>query len=86
MFGRKTNKLAIVVPEPIQKKSFSDQLIEASRVFTETIEKIKDISSGITSKMDENNEKMKELTMENEVLSELKNKANKQIEQIGQLI
>ena len=61
-------------------QSFASQLAEA------TVSKLKNISSGVSKKMEENDAKIKSLSVENIALQELKNKADKQAEQLNRLI
>lgn len=67
-------------------KSFAEQLNDANKIFIDTIEKLKNISTGVTKKVDDNNIKLRELELENIALTELKNKADRQVEQISQLM
>ena len=67
-------------------QSFASQLAEATKLFTDAVSKLKNISSGVSKKMEENDAKIKSLSVENIALQELKNKADKQAEQLNQLI
>ena len=58
----------------------------ASQLFTDAVSKLKNISSGVSKKMEENDAKIKSLSVENIALQELKNKADKQAEQLNRLI
>ena len=51
--------------ETVKPQSFAEQLTEATKLFTDAINKLKGISSGVSKKMEENDAKMKELTLEN---------------------
>ena len=65
---------------------FASQLAEATKLFTDAVDKLKNISNRVSKKMEENDAKIKSLSVENIALSELKNKADKQAEQLNQLI
>ena len=65
-------------------QSFASQLAEATKLFTDAVSK--NISSGVSKKMEENDAKIKSLSVENIALQELKNKADKQAEQLNRLI
>lgn len=67
-------------------QSFASQLAEATKLFTDAVGKLKNISSGVSKKMEENDDKIKCLSLENTALQELKNKADKQAELLSQLI
>ena len=67
-------------------QSFASQLAEATKLFTDAVSKLKNISSGVSKKMEENDAKIKSLSVENIALQELKNKADKQAEQLNRLI
>jgi uncharacterized protein YbjQ (UPF0145 family) len=67
-------------------QSFASQLAEATELFTDAVSKLKNISSGVSKKMEENYAKIKSLSVENIALQELKNKADKQAEQLNRLI
>lgn len=70
----------------VEPQSFAEQLTEATKLFTDAINKLKGISSGVSKKMEENDAKMKELTLENTALQELKDRADKQAEQLDRLL
>lgn len=72
--------------ETVKPQSFAEQLTEATKLFTDAINKLKGISSGVSKKMEENDAKMKELTLENTALRELKDRADKQAEQLDWLL
>jgi hypothetical protein len=72
--------------ETVKPQSFAEQLTEATKLFTDAINKLKGISSGVSKKMEENDAKMKELTLENTALQELKDRADKQAEQLDRLL
>lgn len=72
--------------ETVKPQSFAEQLTEATKLFTDVINKLKGISSGVSKKMEENDAKMKELTLENTALQELKDRADKQAEQLDRLL
>ena len=65
-------------------QSFASQLAEATKLFTDAVSKLK--NSGVSKKMEENDAKIKSLSVENIALQELKNKADKQAEQLNRLI
>lgn len=67
-------------------QSFASQLAEATKLFADAVSKLKNISSGVSKKMEENDAKIKSLSVENIALQELKNKADKQAEQLNRLI
>ena len=72
--------------ETVKPQSVAEQLTEATKLFTDAINKLKGISSGVSKKMEENDAKMKELTLENTALQELKDRADKQAEQLDRLL
>lgn len=72
--------------ETVKPQSFAEQLTKATKLFTDAINKLKGISSGVSKKMEENDAKMKELTLENTALQELKDRADKQAEQLDRLL
>ena len=73
-------------------QSFASQLAEATKLFTDAVSKLKNISiqkfefDVQVKKMEENDAKIKSLSVENIALQELKNKADKQAEQLNRLI
>lgn len=68
------------------RKSFQTQISGANRVFTATVEKLKNIQAGITARVEKNHAKVQKLTSENEELEEMKAKAGRQIEEISKFI
>lgn len=68
------------------KKSFQSKIDGANRVFTVTVEKLKDIQADITAKVEKNHVKVQKLTSENEELEDMKAKAGRQIEEISKFI
>lgn len=68
------------------KKSFKGKIENANRVFSVTIEKLKNIQVDMTSKVDKNLAKIQKLTDENAELEAMKVKVGKQIEEIGECI
>lgn len=68
------------------RKSFQNQINGANRVFTATVEKLKNIQVDITSKVEKNHAKVQKLTSENEELESMKAKAERQIEEISKFI
>lgn len=68
------------------KKSFQSKIDGANRVFTATVEKLKNIQADITTKIEKNHAKVQKLTSENEELENIKAKAGRQIEEISKLI
>lgn len=70
----------------VKPQSFAEQLTEATKLFTDAINKLKGISSSVSKKMEENDARMKELTLENTALQELKDRADKQAEQLDRLL
>ena len=67
-------------------KSYQTKLDGANRVFTETVEKLKNIQADITTKVEKNHAKVQKLTSENEELENIKAKAGRQIEEISKFI
>ena len=45
-------------------QSFASQLAEATKLFTDAVSKLKNISSGVSKKMEENDAKIKSLSVE----------------------
>lgn len=84
MFSTK-NKLTKTVSET-KPKSFEERIKEANNVFIETINKLKEIGTDMAEKISNNNLRLKELELENDILTGLKNKTDKQIDQINQLL
>ena len=68
------------------RKSFQTKIDGANRVFTATVEKLKNIQTDITAKVEKNHAKVQELTNENEELESMKAKAGRQIEEISKFI
>lgn len=68
------------------KKSFQTKIEGANRVFTVTVEKLKDIQADITAKVEKNHAKVQKLTSESEELEGMKAKAGRQIEEISKFI
>ena len=68
------------------RKSFKNQIDGANRVFTETVEKLKNIQTDITAKVEKNHARVQKLTNENEELESMKTKAGRQIEEISKFI
>lgn len=68
------------------RKSFQTQINGANRVFTATVEKLKNIQADITARVEKNYAKVQKLTSENEELEDMKAKAGRQIEEISKLI
>lgn len=68
------------------RKSFQNQINGANRVFTATVEKLKNIQADITAKVEKNHAKVQKLTSENEELEGMKAKAERQIEEISKFI
>lgn len=67
-------------------KSFQEKLIEANKVFTVTVEKLKTIKSEISTQIATNNSGIERLSTENAELETMANNASRQIEQIGKFI
>lgn len=68
------------------RKSFQTKIDGANRVFTATVEKLKNIQADITTKVEKNHAKVQKLTSENEELENIKAKAGRQIEEISKFI
>lgn len=68
------------------RKSFQTQISGANRVFTATVEKLKNIQAGTTARVEKNHAKVQKLTSENEELEDMKAKAGRQIEEISKFI
>lgn len=68
------------------RKSFQTKIDGANRVFTETVEKLKNIQTDITVKVEKNHVRVQKLTSENEELERMKAKAGRQIEEISKFI
>lgn len=68
------------------RKSFQTKIDGANRVFTETVEKLKNIQADITAKVEKNHARVQKLTSENEELESMKTKAGRQIEEISKFI
>ena len=68
------------------RKSFQTQINGANRVFTATVEKLKNIQADITARVEKNHAKVQKLTSENEELEDMKAKAGRQIEEISTFI
>lgn len=68
------------------RKSFQTKIDSANRVFTATVEKLKNIQTDITAKVEKNHAKVQKLTSENEELERMKAKAGRQIEEISKFI
>lgn len=67
-------------------KSFQTQISGANRVFTATVEKLKNIQADITARIEKNHAKVQKLTGENEELESMNAKAGRQIEEISKFI
>lgn len=68
------------------RKSFQTKIDGANRVFTATVEKLKNIQADISTKVEKNHAKVQKLTSENEELEGMKAKAGRQIEEISKFI
>nr|DAY86280.1 MAG TPA: hypothetical protein [Caudoviricetes sp.] len=68
------------------RKSFQTKIDGANRVFTATVEKLKNIQADITARVEKNHAKVQKLTSENEKLEDIKAKAGRQIEEISKFI
>lgn len=68
------------------RKSFQTKIDGANRVFTATVEKLKNIQADISTKVEKNHAKVQKLTSENEELGGMKAKAGRQIEEISKFI
>jgi hypothetical protein len=65
------------------RKSFQTKIDGTNRVFTATVEKLKNIQADITAKVEKNHTRVQKLTNENEELDSMKAKAGRQIEEIS---
>lgn len=68
------------------RKSFQTKIDGANRVFTATVEKLKNIQVDITTKIEKNHTKVQKLANENVELESMKTKAGRQIEEISKFI
>jgi hypothetical protein len=68
------------------RKSFQSKINGANRVFTVTIEKLKNIQADISAKIEKNHAKAQKLIHENEELESMKTQAGQQIEEISKFI
>lgn len=68
------------------RKSFQTKIDGANRVFTATVEKLKNIQVDITTKIEKNHAKVQKLTDENVELESMKTKTKRQIEDISKFI
>lgn len=68
------------------RKSFQTKIEGANRIFTATVEKLKNIQTDITAKVEKNHARVQKLTSENEELESMKAKAGRQIEEISKFI
>ena len=68
------------------RKSFQTKIEGANRIFTATVEKLKNIQTDITAKVETNHARVQKLTSENEELESMKAKAGRQIEEISKFI
>lgn len=68
------------------RKSFQSKINGANRVFTATVEKLKNIQADITAKIEKNHAKVQKLIHENEELESMKTQARQQIEEISKFI
>lgn len=68
------------------RKSFQTQINGANRVFTATVEKLKNIQADITARVEKNHAKVQKLTNENVELESMKAKAGREIEEISKII
>lgn len=68
------------------RKTFQTKIDCANRVFTATVEKLKNIQVDITAKMEKNHAKVQKLTNENVKLEGMKARAGRQIEEISKFI
>lgn len=68
------------------RKSFQTKIDCANRVFTATVEKLKNIQADVTAKVEKNHARVQKLTSENEELESMKAKAGRQIEEISKFI
>lgn len=68
------------------RKSFQTKIEGANRVFTATVEKLKNIQADITAKIEKNHTEVRKLNTESELLEDMKAKARRQIEEISKFI
>ena len=68
------------------RKSFQPKIDGANRVFTATVEKLKNIQADISTKIKMNHVKIQKLTDESVELERMKAKAGRQIEEISKLV
>ena len=68
------------------RKSFQTKIDGANRVFTATVEKLKNIQADISTKIKMNHLKIQKLTDESVELERMKAKAGRQIEEISKLV
>lgn len=68
------------------RKSFQTKIEGANRIFTATVEKLKNIQTDITAKVEKNHARVQKLTNENKELESMKAKAGRQIEEISKFI
>ena len=68
------------------RKSFQTKIDGANRIFTATVEKLKNIQTDITAKVEKNHARVQKLTNENKELESMKAKAGRQIEEISKFI
>jgi hypothetical protein len=68
------------------RKSFQTKIDGANRVFTATVEKLKNIQADISTKIKMNHVKIQKLTDESVELERMKAKAGRQIEEISKLV
>ena len=68
------------------RKSYQTKIESANRVFTATIEKLKNIQTDMTAQIDKNQAKMQKLANDNTELEAMKLKAARQIEEISKFI
>lgn len=70
----------------LTKKTFQEKIVDAQKVFTATIEKLKTVKTEIADKIATNNNSITQLQSENAELEELSANATKQIDHISQFI
>lgn len=68
------------------RKSFQTKIDGANRVFTATVEKLKNVQVDIATKIEKNHAKVQKLANENVELESMKTKAGRQIEEISKFI
>lgn len=68
------------------RKSFQTKIDGTNRMFTATVEKLKNVQADIAAKVEKNHAKVQKLTSENEDLKNIKAKAGQQIEEISKFI